>query len=157
MCTVVAVRHRLYGVSSQVKAVIDGCLIHDQRFELRAAFGRLFLFARSMSAHRVQSGPPAARPRKWEGSSPTVRAILQCGDALLRTLTRILKGSSPGDLPVEQPTPRGKQPVRPISGPPSMRRVVSVRAAASMRCFRSLAFLTSKSSFGHHPNRIAPS
>jgi hypothetical protein len=44
MCAVVAVRHRLYGVSSQVKAVIDGCLIHDQRFELRAAFGRLFLF-----------------------------------------------------------------------------------------------------------------
>jgi len=26
-----------------------------------------------------------------------------------------------------------------------------------MQCFRSLAFLTSASSFGYHPNRIAPS
>jgi hypothetical protein len=42
-------------------------------------------------------------------------------------------------------------------GPPGMLRVASVRATASVQCLRSLAFLTSKSSFGYHSNRIAPS
>src|ERR1700730_12886715 len=35
--------HRLHGLSSEVKASIDGGVIQDTGFELRAAFVRLFL------------------------------------------------------------------------------------------------------------------
>jgi hypothetical protein len=35
-------RHWLHGLSSKVQASIDGCVMHDNRIELRAAFGRFF-------------------------------------------------------------------------------------------------------------------